>query len=52
MIFLKINCSNFTYNRLVWCHHTKFQTGMVAAIPLPAPLLDASLIHTVFVFVQ
>jgi len=39
MIFLKINCPNFS--RLVWRHHTKFQIGKVAAvpaIPLPAPL--------------
>jgi len=39
MIFLKINCPNFS--RLVWRRHTKFQIGMAAALPaisLPAPL--------------
>jgi len=36
MIFLKMNCPNFS--RLVWRRHTKFQIGMAAAIPLPAPL--------------
>jgi len=39
MIFLKINCPNFS--RLVWCRHTKFQIGMAPATPailLPAPL--------------
>jgi len=35
-IFLKINCQIFS--RLVWRGHTKFKTGMEAAIPLPAPL--------------
>jgi len=40
MIFLKINCPNFS--RLVWRCHTKFQIGMAAAIPaipLSAPLI-------------
>jgi len=29
MIFLKINCPNFS--RLVWRRHTKFHIGMAAA---------------------
>jgi len=37
MIFLKINCPNFS--RLVWRRHTEFhQICAIPAIPLPSPL--------------
>ena len=46
MIFLKINCPNFS--RLVWRRDTKFQIGMAAAIPaipLAVPLVERTRVY-------